>query len=945
MPQKSKLRSECTFLDTNCDATDNGISNFENMKTAKSSSSLHGLFAPLLLFFVLTFLFWRSFLPDYVHFSNDGPLGQQNAEWLRLPSGLFGTWADLNILGSNGGAFSPSVTAAFLWALGPVGYAKFLAPAALFVVALGAWFFFRQLKLSPLAATLGALAAMLNSTFFSDACWGVASHETALGMNFFALGLVAANTRETPWLTRWARLALTGLCVGVNVMEGADVGALYSMFIAAFVFFKALAVEDETVVKKLANGISHVAVVALFAGFIAMQTVVGLISTQIQGIAGTGQDAEAKAQHWDFATQWSLPKTETLNLFIPGLFGYKMDTPQNMMPALQDAYRGGVYWGGIGRTPELDRYFDSGANGSPPPGSMRFSGGGNYCGILVLLMVAWTIAQSFRRQNSPFAAIQKKYIWFWTVVLFGSLLMAWGRFAPFYALPYHLPYFSTIRNPAKFLFFLSWATVILFGFGIHALNLRYLEIKTLKSSGVVTQLQSWWSKASPFDRKWTYSCLGILGVSVLGWFIYGSEKPALVRYLQARGYPDEEFAQQILNFSIGQATWWLALFAVAIILFTLVIAGYFAGSRAKMGGFLLGAFLVFDLGRANLPYIIHWDYKQKYEVGTLNPIEELLRNKPYEHRVGKLLPQPLSTPSQFGLFDELYEIEWKQQHFPYYNIQCLDIIQRPRTPLDQLAYETSLSIGIKKDAAGKYMLDETTFPKLTRYWELSNTRYLLGPAGFVDLFNSQFDPERHRFKIVQRFDVLPKPGIAQPTQLQELTAVANDNGPYALIEFTGALPRAKLYSNWQVNTNDQAVLNTLADLNFDPAKTVLVDTPQKDLPAAATNENSGAVEFKSYAPKQLVFAANAVTPAVLLLNDKYDPNWRVTVDGKPAELLRCNYIMRGVYLSAGAHTVEFRFKLPSKPLYVTLTALAAGIFLCGYLFITGRHSAGGAGRS
>ena len=78
------------------------------------------------------------------------------------------------------------------------------------------------------------------------------------------------------------------------------------------------------------------------------------------------------------------------------------------------------------------------------------------------------------------------------------------------------------------------------------------------------------------------------------------------------------------------------------------------------------------------------------------------------------------------------------------------------------------------------MLDEATFPELTRYWELSNTRYLLGPAGFLELFNAQFDPGQHRFRIVQRFEVVPKPGIAQPTRLEELTAVANENGPIAM---------------------------------------------------------------------------------------------------------------------------------------------------------------------
>jgi hypothetical protein len=231
---------------------------------------------------------------------------------------------------------------------------------------------------------------------------------------------------------------------------------------------------------------------------------------------------------------------------------------------------------------------------------------------------------------------------------------------------------------------------------------------------------------------------------------------------------------------------------------------------------------------------------------------------------------------------------------------------------------------------------------------LTNTRYLLGPAPLLDLYNGQFDAEQHRFRVVQRFSVLPKPGVAVPDgispeqfsnylPLEKLTAFPNADGPYALFEFTGALPRAKLYSNWQVSTNDTANLQTLADPNFDPAKTVLISTPQKDLPAVATNENSGTVDFKSYSPKKIIFDANATAPSVLLLNDKFDPSWRVTVDGKPSELLRCNFIMRGVYLTPGAHTVEFQFSLPNKPLYITLAAIGVGIILCGFLFFSTRR--------
>jgi hypothetical protein len=908
------------------------------MKNTPTTPSRYttGFYTLLLLLGVLALLFWRSFLPDYVHFSNDGPLGQQNVDWLKLPAAMTGMWVDLNDVGFASGTFTPGITALIKFALGPVGYAKFYPAIALFILGLGAWAFFRALKLSTLATVLGALAAMLSSNFLAGACWGVASVEIAMGFNFLALALVVANTAGTPRLTRWTRLALAGFCVGINVIEAADVGALCSMTVAVFVFYKSLAEAEGGVVQKISRGIGRVAVVAVFAGFLATQTIVALVTTQIQGIAGTAQDAETKTANWDHATQWSLPKMETLGLVVPGLFGYKMDTPNNMMPQFQKSFEGGIYWGGMGRAPENDRYFDSGGQGSPPSSWMRQTGGGDYCGILVALIAAWAIAQSFRRQKSQFSASQKNFIWFWGAALLLSLLFAWGRFGFLDGYPYRwlygLPYASTVRNPAKFTIIFCWALITLFAYGIHALSQRQLNRTAAKTADATTQLKNWWARADGFDRKWTHVCLGILGASILGWLVFSAENNTFLAYLHKVGFPDEAFAKQIAAFSLGQLVWFIGLLAVALGLVTLVIAGYFSGPRARLGGGLLGAFLIFDLGRADLPYIIHWDYKQKYEVGTLNPVVSFLTQKPYEHRVAGLPfepQQPLRGYNNTFGGSGIYRIEWMQHHFPYYNIQCLDIIQMPRMPEDLKAYLEALSPRSQAQIA-----------LYARHWELTNTRYLLGAAGFLDVLNQLLDPVQHRFRIAQRFDIVNKPGITRPNRFEELTAAASPDGDLALFEFTGALPRAKLYSNWQVNTNDQANLKTLADPNFNPAETVLISTPQKNLPAVATNKNSGTVEFKSYSPKRIVFDANATAPSVLLLNDKYDPNWRVTVDGQPAELLRCNYLMRGVGLPAGPHTVEFDFSLPNKPLYVTLAAMATGVCLCAVLgFLTRRNQA------
>jgi hypothetical protein len=135
-----------------------------------------------------------------------------------------------------------------------------------------------------------------------------------------------------------------------------------------------------------------------------------------------------------------------------------------------------------------------------------------------------------------------------------------------------------------------------------------------------------------------------------------------------------------------------------------------------------------------------------------------------------------------------------------------------------------------------------------------------------------------------------------------------------------------------VSTNDQATLAELASAGFDPHQKVLVADPVPAAsPPSAAQQNAGTVGFASYAPKDIVLKADAHAPSVLLLNDRYDPNWHVSVDGKPEKLLRCNYVMRGVYLQPGAHTVEFRFAPPVHTLYVSLAAVGVALLLLGYL--------------
>ncbi len=396
----------------------------------------------------------------------------------------------------------------------------------------------------------------------------------------------------------------------------------------------------------------------------------------------------------------------------------------------------------------------------------------------------------------------------------------------------------------------------------------------------------------------------------------------LVAYLQEVGF-EGAMAGDIAGFSIRQAGWFVVWLALALSLLTLLLSGCFSGRRARVGAILIGLLLVVDLGRANAPWVITWNWVQKY--GT-NPVIDFLREKPYEHRAAVL---PFHPPGQLGLLNQLYDVEWKQQLFQYYNIQSLDIVMMPRAPVDYEAFEKALFFNGTSN----------TLHHLTRRWQLTNTRYLLGAAGFLETLNREIDPLQHRFRFAVRFDIVPKPGILNPTGLEELSAAIKPDGQYAVFDFTGALPRAKLYANWTVSTNDQATLTNLASADFDPERTVLVADQSVPNPrprpseATAGQASTNSVEFTSYAPKRIVLQAKADAPSVLLLNDKFHPDWKVLVDGKPELLLRCNYVMRGVYLPAGAHAVEFRFEPPVNTLYVSLAAVAIGLALCGLLVL------------
>ncbi len=860
----------------------------ENPRPAAPAAGRAVLGIVLALAAVLLALFARSFEAGQILFSSDGPLGANAAAYAALPGAFAGMWQDLNWLGGYVGNAFPSLTYFLLWALGPLWFAKLYAPASLFVLGFAAWLLCRQLGFRPVVSVLAGLAAALNSDFFSYACWGLGTHVLAVASTFLALAALVTPATKREWL----KGALAGAAVGMAVMEGFDSGAILSLFVAAFALFQSWQ-RPGAPARRLLTGVSRTALVAVAAGLVAAQALTVLISTQIQGVAGMQQDQKTKAQRWDEATTWSLPKIETFRTVIAGLYGYRMDTPDS-----------GNYWGRVGEMP---------GHAELQP---RHSGAGHYAGVPVVVLAFWAFFQSLRRKGGAFTETERRFVWFWAAAALVSLLLAWGRHAPFYQLVYALPFFSTIRNPIKFLHPFSLSLVVLFAYGAEALWRAQVAKAADSVQSLKARFKIAWAAAPAFDRRWLTGLILALGAGLLGWLLYASSRPQFAQQLAAQFAREQagqltpeaatQMAQSILGFSLTEVGWFVLFLSLTVAVLGLVFCGVLAGRRARWAGLCLGLLLVVDLARANIPWIVYWNFDDKY---ATNPVFDALRQNAHEHRVAVL---PLQINKELSLLQQLYQVEWLQNAFRYFNIQSLDIVQDPRPSLDNLVY--------------REVLQGQSLAARLRLWQLTNTRYLLGLSGLAEALNQQLDPTQKRFR-----ESLPF-GLAQDQAGGAIHVVTNTPGPFAVIEFTGALPRAKLYAHWQIVTNGNDTLQRLADPAFDPNQTVLL-TAAEDAPPRPTTTNApaGTVTFASYAPKQVTLQTQSDAPALLLLNDKYDPNWTVAVDGRSQPLLRANFLMQGVALPAGAHTVALAFHVSLLPLWVSLLGLALTVGLLGWL--------------
>jgi uncharacterized membrane protein YfhO len=100
----------------------------------------------------------------------------------------------------------------------------------------------------------------------------------------------------------------------------------------------------------------------------------------------------------------------------------------------------------------------------------------------------------------------------------------------------------------------------------------------------------------------------------------------------------------------------------------------------------------------------------------------------------------------------------------------------------------------------------------------------------------------------------------------------------------------------KLKTNDEATFDRSAFIkgvfNFETGK-----------------DSTSTIELTSYKPNHLKYTSNNSKNGFGVFSEMYyEKGWKATIDGKEAKIYNVNYVLRGLKIPAGKHTIEFKFE-------------------------------------
>jgi Bacterial membrane protein YfhO len=152
-----------------------------------------------------------------------------------------------------------------------------------------------------------------------------------------------------------------------------------------------------------------------------------------------------------------------------------------------------------------------------------------------------------------------------------------------------------------------------------------------------------------------------------------------------------------------------------------------------------------------------------------------------------------------------------------------------------------------------------------------------------------------------------------------------------VLRVEGALPRTFVAGAQQTVDGGDAALDAVTSPELDARNVVVTEKRLPGVPESDAGP-AGSARIVSYEPDRVVIDARLDRRGVVVLGDNWFPGWQATVDGRPVDIERVDYVLRGTVVDRGRHKIEYRYQPASWRIgwivsLLTLLALVGAVLL------------------
>ncbi len=175
-------------------------------------------------------------------------------------------------------------------------------------------------------------------------------------------------------------------------------------------------------------------------------------------------------------------------------------------------------------------------------------------------------------------------------------------------------------------------------------------------------------------------------------------------------------------------------------------------------------------------------------------------------------------------------------------------------------------------------------------------------------------------------------------------AYTDEQTGLSVYELRDPLPRVYFVDSTVIAQAPEDAWELLNSRSFDPSRYAIVESEPGPAAASSDSLHTASAAVVDYSPRRITIEASTDRDRLLVVSEIFYPaGWYATLDGQPTEIVRVNYMLRGVVVPAGRHEVRMEFDPWGHRVGVRIagisTALVYGLLLLlGLLRIRERYS-------